>query len=129
MQTGSPYNGRSTSGYCSFVWGNLVTWRSKKQLVVARSTAETEFRALALGIRVGIWLHRLLEELKIGTSESIRIMCDNKSAIAIAKNPIIHYHTKHGEIDRHFIYEKVENKTISLTHVPSKRQAADILTN
>ena len=38
---------RSTSGYCSFVLGNLVTWRSKKQSVVARSSAEAEFRAMA----------------------------------------------------------------------------------
>ncbi|XP_054817017.1 uncharacterized mitochondrial protein AtMg00810-like [Prosopis cineraria] len=55
---------KSTSGYCTFVWGNLVTWRSKKQSVVARSSAEVEFRAIALGICEGIWLKQVLEELK-----------------------------------------------------------------
>ena len=51
---GSLTDRRSTSGYCSFVWGNLVSWRSKKQSVVARSSAEAEFRALALGICEGM---------------------------------------------------------------------------
>lgn len=123
---GSPFDRKSTSGYCSFIWGNLVTWRSKKQKVVARSSAEVEFRALALGICEGIWLRRLLKDLRIGTS--IKIMCDNQSAIAIAKNPVHHDRTKHVEIDRHFINEKIENKIISLNYVPSKQQAADILT-
>ncbi|RVW29262.1 Retrovirus-related Pol polyprotein from transposon TNT 1-94, partial [Vitis vinifera] len=62
---GSVTDQRSTSGYCSFVWGNLVTWRSKKQSVVARSSAEAEFRAMAQGIYEGIWLNRLLEELRV----------------------------------------------------------------
>ena len=56
---------RSTSGYCSYVWGNLVTWRSKKQSIVARSNAEAEFRAMAHGICEGIWLQRILKELGI----------------------------------------------------------------
>ncbi|RVW59074.1 Retrovirus-related Pol polyprotein from transposon TNT 1-94 [Vitis vinifera] len=75
---GSVTDRRSTSGYCSFVWGNLVTWRSKKQSVVARSSAEAEFRAMA------------------------------QAAISIAKNPVHHDRTKHVEIDRHFIKEKIE---------------------
>ena len=54
-----------------------MTWRSKKQAVVARSSAEAEFRAIALGICEEIWLKRLLNELKIGDLDSIRIMCDN----------------------------------------------------
>ena len=56
---------RSTSGYCSYVWGNWVTWRSKKQSIVARSSAEAEFRAMAHGICEGIWLQRILKELGI----------------------------------------------------------------
>lgn len=125
---GSPTDRESTSGYCTYVWGNLVTWRSKKQPVVARSSAEAEFRALAQGICEGIWLKRLLTELRIEVSGPIEMMCDNQSAIAIAKNPVHHDRTKHVEIDRHFISEKIENKIISLRHVPSRHQAADILT-
>ncbi|XP_038994318.1 uncharacterized mitochondrial protein AtMg00810-like [Hibiscus syriacus] len=59
---------RSITGYCSFVWGNLVTWRSKKQSAVSRSIAEVEYRAIALGMCEGIWQQRLLTELD---------MCDN----------------------------------------------------
>ena len=125
---GSPIDRKSTSGYCSYVWGNLVTWRSKKQQVVARSSAEAEFRALAHGICEGIWLKRLLAELIIGVEGPIEVLCDNQSAIAIAKNPVHHDRTKHVEIDRHFISEKIESNMIILKHVPSRQQAADILT-
>ncbi|RVW25377.1 Retrovirus-related Pol polyprotein from transposon TNT 1-94 [Vitis vinifera] len=79
---------RSTSGYCSFVWGNLVTWRSKKQSVVARSSAEAEYRALAQGICEGIWIKRVLSELGQTSSSPILMMCDNQAAISIAKNPV-----------------------------------------
>ncbi|RVW29719.1 Retrovirus-related Pol polyprotein from transposon RE1 [Vitis vinifera] len=99
---------RSTSGYCSFVWGNLVTWRSKKQSVVARSSAEAEYRALAQGIYEGIWIKR--------------------AAIKHSKEPVHHDRTKHVEIDRHFITEKVTSETVKLNYVPTKHQTADILT-
>ncbi|RVW56445.1 Retrovirus-related Pol polyprotein from transposon RE1 [Vitis vinifera] len=119
---------RSTSGYCSFVWGNLVTWRSKKQSVVARSSAEAEYRALAQGICEGIWIKRVLSELGQTSSSPILMMCDNQAAISIAKNPVHHDRTKHVEIDRHFITEKVTSETIKLNYVPTKHQTADILT-
>ncbi|KAL0554274.1 hypothetical protein IC582_008191 [Cucumis melo] len=54
---------KSTSGYCTFVWGNLVTWRSKKQSVVARSSVEAEYRAMSLGICEEIWLQKVLSDL------------------------------------------------------------------
>uniref|UniRef100_A0A2N9I543 Retrovirus-related Pol polyprotein from transposon RE1 n=1 Tax=Fagus sylvatica TaxID=28930 RepID=A0A2N9I543_FAGSY len=65
---GSITDRRSTSGYCSFVGGNLVTWRSKKQNVVARSSAEAEFRVVAHGICEVMWIKRMLEELKASAS-------------------------------------------------------------
>ncbi|XP_038874957.1 uncharacterized mitochondrial protein AtMg00810-like [Benincasa hispida] len=55
---------KSMSGYCTFVWGNLVTWRSKKQGVVARSSAEAEYRALSLRICEEIWLKKVLTDLR-----------------------------------------------------------------
>ncbi|RVX15740.1 Retrovirus-related Pol polyprotein from transposon RE1 [Vitis vinifera] len=119
---------RSTSGYYSFVWGNLVTWRSKKQSVVARSSAEAEYRALAQGICEGIWIKRVLSELGQTSSSPILMMCDNQAAISIAKNPVHHDRTKHVEIDRHFITEKVTSETVKLNYVPTKHQTADILT-
>ena len=119
---------RSTSGYCSFVWGNLVTWRSKKQSVVARSSAEAEFRAMAQGICEGIWLNRLLEELRVLSKHPLVLYCDNQAAISIAKNPVHHDRTKHVEIDRHFIKEKIEEGFFKVSFIPTNCQTADILT-
>ena len=56
---------RSTTGYCTFLGGILVTWKSKKQSVVARSSAEAEFRAMAQGVCELLWLKIILEDLKI----------------------------------------------------------------
>ncbi|RVX02121.1 Retrovirus-related Pol polyprotein from transposon RE1 [Vitis vinifera] len=119
---------RSTSGYCTYVWGNLVTWRSKKQLVVSRSSAKAEFRAMAHDICEGIWLRRVLKELKISDEEPMKMFCDNQLVISIAKNPVHHDRTKHVEIDRHFIKEKIEEGIIKMLYVPTCLQIADILT-
>ncbi|RVX20036.1 Retrovirus-related Pol polyprotein from transposon RE2 [Vitis vinifera] len=125
---GSVTDRRSTSGYCSFVWGNLVTWRSKKQSVVARSSAETEFRAMTQGICEGIWLNRLLEELRVPLKHPMVLYCDNQAAISIAKNPVHHDRTKHVEIDRHFIKEKIEEGVFKVSYTPTNCQTANILT-
>ncbi|RVW88342.1 Retrovirus-related Pol polyprotein from transposon TNT 1-94 [Vitis vinifera] len=125
---GSVTDRRSTSGYCSFVWGNLVTWRSKKQSVVARSSAEAEFRAMAQGICEGIWLNRLLEELRVPLKHPMVLYCNNQVAISIAKNPVHHDRTKHVEIDRHFIKEKIEEGVFKVSYTPTNCQTADILT-
>ncbi|KAE8683346.1 putative protein phosphatase 2C 12 [Hibiscus syriacus] len=101
---------RFTSGYCTFVWGNLTTWRSKKQSFVSRSSAEAEFRALALGICEGIWLLKLLKELVTNQEHHFEVLCDNQSAIQIAKNPVQHDRTKHVEIDRHFIADQAATR-------------------
>ena len=125
---GSTTDRRSTSGYCTFVGGNLVTWRSKKQSVVAQSSAKTEFRSLAHGICEAMWIKRLIEDLKISVSLPMKIYCDNKAAISIAHNPILHDRTKHIEVDKHFIKEKIESGLICVPYVPTTQQTADILT-
>lgn len=126
---GSKRDMRSTSGYGTFLWGNLVTWRSKKQAVVARSSAEAELRALALGICEGLWIKRVLKDLHQDLAVSkIKAFCDNISAIHMAENPVHHDKTKHVEIDRHFIREKLEEQSLSIEHIPSTEQIADIYT-
>ncbi|XP_038885780.1 secreted RxLR effector protein 161-like [Benincasa hispida] len=96
---GSVTDRKSISGYCTFVWGNLVTWRSKKQGVVARSSAEAEYRAMNLGICEEIWLKKVLVDLHQESHDSMGLYCDNKAAINIAHNPVQHDRTKHVEID------------------------------
>ena len=125
---GSLKDRRSTSGYCTMFMGNLVTWRSKKQPVVERSSAEAEYRAMALGICELMWLKRLAEELQVEYEKPMRLYCDNKSAICIAHNPVQHDRTKHIEIDRHFIKEKVDSKEIFIPFLPTTEQRANILT-
>lgn len=125
---GSPSDMRSTTGYATFLWGNLVTWRSKKQPVVARSSAEAELRALALGLCEGLWIKRVMNDLGLTITLPIHLYCDNVSAIHMIENPIQHDKSKHIEIDRHFIREKIEDNVICITHVASKNQTADIFT-
>ncbi|KAK0585152.1 hypothetical protein LWI29_024002 [Acer saccharum] len=125
---GNASDRRSTSGYFTFVGDNLVTWRSKKQTVVSRSSAEAEFRGIAQGITELLWLKNLLGDLGFHPKDSMKLYCDNKASAQIANNPIQHDRTKHVEIDRFFIKEKLEEKIIELPHVPSKDQLADILT-
>ncbi|CAL9003388.1 unnamed protein product, partial [Prunus brigantina] len=79
---------KSTSGYFTFVGGNLVTWRSKKQNVVALSSAEAEFRGMTKGICELLWLRKLLTELGYKPTSTMNLFCDNKAAIAIALNPV-----------------------------------------
>ena len=90
--------------------GNLVTWRSKKQKVVSRSSAEAEYRGMAHEMCEILWLRKLLWELGLKTKEVMRLYCDNKSARDIADNPVQHDRTKHVEVDRHFIKENSKGK-------------------
>ncbi|XP_073220339.1 secreted RxLR effector protein 161-like [Cicer arietinum] len=87
---GSIIERKSTTGYCAYVWGNLVTWRSKKQGVVARSSAEAEFRAMAQGICELLWIRKLLDELKMKVDSPLKLFSDSKAAISIAHNPLTH---------------------------------------
>lgn len=89
-----------------------MTWKSKKQSVVARSSAEAEFRAMAQGICELLWLKIILEDLRIKSDAPMRLYCDNKSAISIAHNPVQHDRTKHIEVDRYFIKEKLDSGLI-----------------
>ncbi|RVX16235.1 Retrovirus-related Pol polyprotein from transposon TNT 1-94 [Vitis vinifera] len=108
--------------------GNLVTWRSKKQSVVARSSAEAEYRALAQGICEGIWIKRVLSELGQTSSSPILMMCDNQAAISIVKNPCIMTGPSMLRLTDTSSQREVTSETVKLNYVPTKHQTADILT-
>ncbi|KAK8951098.1 hypothetical protein KSP39_PZI003625 [Platanthera zijinensis] len=118
---------RSTSGFCTYFGGHLIAWRSKKQAIAARSSAEAEYRAMTFVVSELTWLESLLTDLGIRLPSPTLLLCDSQTAIHIAKNPVFHERTKHIEVDCHFIRENVQVKKIDLKHVPGTEQVADVL--
>ena len=83
---------------------------------------------MAQGVCELLWLQKILEELNLSDKEALSLFCDNKAAISIAQNLVQHDRTKHIEIDRHFIKEKLTEGILSLHHVTSDKQLADVFT-
>lgn len=125
---GSTFDRRSTSGFCIAIGGNKIVWKSKKQMVVARSYAEAEYTAIAKATTELVWLKQLLGELGFPINVPMCLWCDNQVAVHIATRPVFHEHTKHIEIDRHYVREKVLDETICLKHISTKIHIANVLT-
>ena len=81
---GSKANRRSTLGYCAFVGGNLISWKSKKQRVISRSSAESKYRAMAQSVHEIMGICQLLMEVGIETSLPAMLWCDNQVVMHIA---------------------------------------------
>ena len=125
---GSREDRKSTSGYVTILSNAAITWKSKKQTVVALSTAEAEYVALSAATQEVCWMRKLLDDLGEQCSKPTVIMEDNQSAIAIAGNPSNHNRTKHIDIKYHYTRQAIRDDIISLTYCPSSDMIADILT-
>ena len=125
---GSPIDMRSTTRYCAFLGGNLITWRSKKQAKISLSSAEAEYRALVKGISEVIWIRNILGELAFEQCRPTTVLCDSKAAIGIAHNLVLHDMRKHIELNKHWIREKIDEKHVHVQHTRSVGQLADALT-
>ena len=87
---------------------------------MAKSSVESEFRAIAQGVCELLWLKIILDDLRIKWKDPIKLYYDNKSAINTAHNPVQHKRMKHIKIDRQFIKEKLEGGLMCMLYVSSR---------
>lgn len=122
------YTRRSVIGRRMFLGPALISWKSKKQSRVSKSSTESEYQAMSMACSEIIWLRGLLAEIGFPQIAATPLYADNTSAIQIATNPFFHERTKHIEVDWHSIQEALDAHVISLPHVMSQLQLEDILT-
>jgi hypothetical protein len=118
---------KSISGTCQFLGSYLVSWSSRKQSSVAQSTTEAEYVGVASCCSQLFWITYTMSDFGEEYTH-VPLQCDSTSAISVAKNPVLHSKTKHIELRYHFLRDNVEKGKITLIHVPTHDQLADIFT-
>jgi hypothetical protein len=124
---GSEELGLSRAGWTAKLAGGAITWYSKKLALQALSSTEAEYKALSEGAKEAVWLTQLFGELHLSTLP-IRIYCDNESALAISKNPVQHFKTRHFRLAWHFVRQVQEAGEVEVHFVGTAMQDADVLT-
>ncbi|XP_041004069.1 uncharacterized mitochondrial protein AtMg00810-like [Juglans microcarpa x Juglans regia] len=119
---------RSTTGFCTFLGSNCISWSAKKQQIVARSSTEAEYRSMASTAAKLTWLTFILRDLHVPLSRPPILHCDNLSALHLSVNPVLHTRTKHIALDIHYVREQVALGALETRFVTSSLQLADIFT-
>ncbi|KAL0410029.1 UNVERIFIED_CONTAM: Retrovirus-related Pol polyprotein from transposon RE2 [Sesamum latifolium] len=120
--------GTSALGFCIFLGSSLVSWKTKKQPTVSRSSAEAEYHSMGAAVCELLWLSYLLCAFRVPFSTPISFWCDNSAAIHITANPVFHEHTKHLDIDCHLVRDQFKLGFIQPFFVPGRDQLADLFT-
>ncbi|CAL1409091.1 unnamed protein product [Linum trigynum] len=118
----------STSAYLLYFGSTLISWRSKKQRIVARSSTEAEYRAIAHAATELEWVQNLLTELRQPLSVSPTLFSDNLGATSFSSNPVFHSRMKHLALDYHFVRQLVQDGRLTVRYIPTAQQLADVLT-
>ena len=118
----------STSAYIVYLGGHPISWSSKKQCIVARSSTEAKYWSIATTTSEINWICFLLTELGITLPTPPIIYCDNVGATYLCSNSVFHSRMKHVAIDYHFIQDQVQSGALRVTHVSSADQLVDVLT-
>lgn len=119
---------KSNSGILCLMNGAPISWSSRKQGIVATSTTEAEFYAIAEAAKEMMWLRQLLIDMKVNIELPIHISSDNQSAIKMLENEKFSHRTKHIDVQYHFLKDMIRSKSISLSYVPTESNVADLLT-
>lgn len=123
-----PLTRKSLTGYFVMMGNSLVSWKTKKQPTVSRSSAEAEYWAMAMTCSELKLMIGVMDSLGIRLRFPIPFQCDSKAVIHIANNPVFHERTKHVEVDCHFVRDFIKAGIIATNHIGTMEQLADVLT-
>jgi hypothetical protein len=119
---------KSVSGYAFFLGKGMISWSSKKQATVTTSSCEAEYISACHTAKEAVWLRKLLNLLGYKQELPTLIQSDNMGTITIIKDPSFHAHSKHIDIQHHYVRERVENQEPEFKYVHTSKMIADILT-